>query len=294
MPQHQLDARRIDDVFIPEPIEITNSEFRESCRIKCALSPNMPRLKTIAAVGVYCAEIGGSDVDSQRLTAALTYCLRSGILIDPDFEIDIVNFRDRRNFLTETSSIDLVFISNILNKRLKGTFDITAETNMPEGTSFRAFYGFGLSKGHGMSDWVKRIEQSGAKLVVTFGGCLEIGTHDLSGFNGAQQVPLIETPETSFGLYNEIITPKKDQLGGYQFEPLGSLKEIYGERAEAYDLPMPWLGISASPDYIEQLSKAFGTETALTEMSRVIRAWPHKTAGRQLFLKADTKLAPQF
>lgn len=241
-------------------------QARALCANLCAANPEAPRLKKIASVGSYDATIGGPGVDSRRLTAVMTYLLQSGVMIDPDFEIDIINFRQKRDFLREDTKADLVFVSFILSRHVTGiqVYDRSTPERAEQSDDYRFLYGMTLSELHNLESWRTRIEQSGAKIIATYGGKDEIGTHNLRGDDNAHRIKtLIQTPQHSMAFHATAVGGDKD-IGGFELETSTNLTFLYNGAAN--DLPMPWLGFSARADYLRQAECAgsgFSNSTAL-------------------------------
>lgn len=216
-------------------------EFRERCRVLCARHPDFPRLHTIAAVGAYDAEIGGTQPDSNRLTNALNYILDSGFLIDPGFEIDVVNFREGRDFLREDKKADLVFVSYILKDRIYADiFDVAARKETDPLALCAA-----VSWRNTDGGWCQRVKDAETKLIVTYGGNFEIGTE-------------IFTYED----YKELIpTPDQECAGNYAGRPQ-EIRKLY-PMLKDIDLPIGWLGFAADPDYLKDVALALNDKTCL-------------------------------
>lgn len=243
---------------------LTNeAQARRACERACKKAPDLPRIKTIAAVGAYNAVIGGPRSDSKRLTGIISYLMRSGALIDPDFSIDLVNFSVNRNFLKEDKTYDLVFISYILREQLKGTFVYDGgsgggtKRNFPSLLEHHRFYGVALSHDHNDSSWRQRISSCDAKIVATYGGQAEIGTHSLcTDQNRHEIVPVIDTPAHRS---NRFSMPGWNKYCEIDLESRASLKTLYNNAAN--DLPMPWLGFAAAPSYLKDAALHLSEQT---------------------------------
>jgi len=244
------------------------TDFRRVCEELCNARPEQPRLKTIAAVGAYDAQIGGHGVDSKRLTGIVTYLLQSGILIDPDFSVDVVNFREKRNFLEEDKKADLVFVALILANHIwrmhRETHDFSDRIHdlAYRSHDYRAVLGMTLSHDHTHVAWEKRIAEAGAKIIATYGGQYELGTHNLCREDTTQSFrTLIATPGyTMNDAYVERLDSDKS-VGGYELKDKAGLAFLYNKAAN--DLPMPWLGFAASPGYLEEAKGGLSEETTL-------------------------------
>lgn len=243
------------------------AQARRLCDKICKAYPGQPRLKTIAAVGAYDAEIGGKTADSKRLTGVMTYLLQSGCLIDPDFDIDVVNFRQKRDFLNEDKQADLVFISFILARHVRGSrlYDETRMNDLVEEADWRSYYGLTLSPQHQAEAWQRRIESCAAKMVVTYGGSDEIGTQTLCvDGNRDALLPVIPTPPLRV---RGFIGDKKSWDSG--FGEGADLKLLYNNTAN--DLPMPWLGFAAAADYLKVAASGLSPATSLGRHARALR-----------------------
>ena len=244
------------------------AQARRVCERACKKAPDLPRIKAIAAVGAYDAVIGGPRCDSKRLTGVMSYVMRSGALVDPDFSIDLVNFSVNRNFLEEDRKYDLVFISFILREHLKGTFVYNgggeARSNFSNLLAFRRFYGVALSENHNDNNWQQRISACDARIVATYGGVTEIGTHSLCTDQNIQAIiPVIDTPlykasHFSARRWNRHFEP--------DLESRACLKTLYNNAAN--DLPMPWLGFAAAPSYLKAVAPYLSTESAFGRNAR--------------------------
>lgn len=245
---------------------LDEAQARALCARLCAANPEAPRLKKIASVGAYDAVIGGPGVDSRRLTAVMTYLLQSGVMIDPDFEIDVINFRQKRDFLREKTEADLVFVSFILSRHMNGvlTYDGRLNDVAEKSDDYRFAYGVALSDLHDLESWRARINQSGAKIIATYGGKDEIGTHNLrNDYNGHIIKTLIHTPQHSMAHHAHVVESDKN-VGGFELATRTDLTTLYNNAV--YDLPMPWLGFSARADYLRRAACAgsgFSQETVL-------------------------------
>lgn len=248
-----------------------DADFRKVCDELCTAQPEQPRLKTIAAVGAYDATIGGKGVDSRRLTGVVTYLLQSGILIDPAFDIDVVNFREKRDFLIEDKSADLVFISLILAQHIfRATYYYSERLNelAAQRRDYRYIFGTALSTENSATAWKKRIQGAGAKVVATFGGKDEIGTHTLAAnINDVSLLTLIKTPDAHMALHVDKEDGDPDD-GGFELRTKTELSRLYN--LAAYDLPMPWLGFAAAPAYLGQVKNGLSDKTVLGVNARRI------------------------
>lgn len=247
-----------------ENTDMNETKMRDECARVCDAVPELPRIKTIAAVGSYDAVIGGRGVDSQRLTGVLTYLLQSGVRIDPDFKIDVVNFREKRDFLTEDKEADMVFVSLILAQHVfRATYDYSERLNelAKERSDYRYVFGMAISKANSALAWNKRMAGAGTKVIATYGGPHEIGTHNVCAVDNEKAFKtLIPTPQHSMWEHVEKVDGDKD-VGGFTLNTKDSvnLSLLYNDAAN--DLPMPWLGFAASPAYLKDAQEGLSADT---------------------------------
>lgn len=219
-------------------------DFRRRCGELCARFNTVAPLKTISFVGAYDAVIGGEEKDSYRLTQILEYLLKSGVPIDPEFIVDVVNFREGRDFLREDSQTDLVIVSYIIAGRShydklfsKEMVSAYSELDLIDMVSFR----------NSESGWLERASEAGAKFVVTYGGNVEISAQIFSDDYGINYKVLIPSPDDEcMGRY----ILQKDIPALYP-----TIKHI--------DLPMAWLGFSVEKDYLNEMKSSLNSNTAL-------------------------------
>lgn len=226
--------------------------LRARCRAACDQFPGAPRLRDIAAVGALDAEIGGYGVDSQRLTATLHYLLDSGFLIDPDFKIDVINFRDNRNFLIEDKPTDLIYVGYIIrhHDRLMDSFEFSPAP-APRDTNTLICM---LSRRHDAPHWGDRARQSGAKMIFAYGGSVEINA-------GMFCDPLmVEDP------YHLLIdNPDEECMGGFtRLE----MKTLYPDHP-GIDLPIAGLGFCADAGYLADIQPALTRKTCLSRAALI-------------------------
>lgn len=258
---------RIPAIFKGSAIR-NEAQARRLCERACKNAPDLPRIKTIAAVGAYDAVIGGPRSDSKRLTGVMSYLMRSGALIDPDFSIDLVNFSVNRDFLKEDKRYDLVFISYILRDQLRGTMiydgDSARKKDFPNLLASRSFFGVALSKDHNDRSWQQRISDCHPKVVATYGGQAEIGTHSLCADQNADVIiPVIDTPHHKASRFSMC---RWNDYYEIDLESRASLKMLYNNAAN--DLPMPWLGFAAAPSYLKDIAPHLSTETTFGRNSQ--------------------------
>ena len=224
---------------------MNDQQFREKCRVLCDRFPDVPRLKTIAAIGAYDGEIGGSQRDSYRLTRVAEYLLKSGFVLDPDYSIDVVNFREGRDFLNEDKKADLVFVANILRDRHACLLYWDFE-ELQRNPKWEECLDFTVSRMHDIFEFQDRFIKAETKLVVTFGGELELAADCFAG------------PDSLTDHIILVNSPKQECMGGDR----GTLAETYPGYA-GIDLPLAWLGVTADPAYLDALKPALSRDTWL-------------------------------
>lgn len=229
---------------MPQEPKSTEQTFRKLCGAACAKFPDLPRLKSITAVGVYDAEIGGDGKDSTRLTQALDYSLKSGFLIDPDFTIDPVNFREGRDFLFEDKPTDLVFVSYIISG---GQSFLPKFWQGEPRTEDEMKLMIMVSRRNDAVCWAHHINDIGSKLVITYGGNIEVNA---------------QTFGEDYGLDYSVLIPSPDEECCGQFVPAKDIKKLY-PKLPHIDLPQGWFGFAANKDYLEKLTPAFNAATCL-------------------------------
>lgn len=224
--------------------DINEENFRARCAGACARYPDLPRLKNIAAVGVYDAVIGGDEKDSARLTRTLDYLLRSGFLIDPDFVIDPVNFRENRDFLMEDHPADLVFVSYII----AGDYPYLPkfwkeETHKRDKLDLCDM----VSRRNCRAGWAHHLEEIGAKMVATYGGNIEVNAQI---FND------------DYGLDYAVLIPSPDEECMDRHIPAAKMKPLYPALPHI-DVPLCWLGFSAHRPYLRAMMPSLNRRTCL-------------------------------
>lgn len=175
-----------------EPDDIATEEaFRASCARRCAdpALKDLPVLRRIAAVGALGFTFGGATQDDRIIRNVLVHAHRAGLKISGDYEVDCVNFMQRRDFLKERWKYDIVAVCFIIGfpklKQLNNPLQIF-ESSVPEAAQN---LGFMLSPDHSAMRWRERIHDSGARLVATYGGKDEISTRDLHGSGLTEILP---------------------------------------------------------------------------------------------------------
>lgn len=244
--------------------DMNEEAFRAALAARCAAHPDLPVLRTIAAVGAYHADFGGTDVDSDRLTKGLIYMAQSGILISPDFEVDKVNFLYERNYLTETKPADLVFVSYIRHFEFYGRAIMNHYYDQGKMKSIReemkqaadpAYYldsklGGILHNNNSPENWMRRAALGGAKMIYTHGGKDEIGTHTYR----AKYAELIAT------------SPFDKPASAH----LQTVRDVHGQDL---DIPLAWSGFCADKAYLQAVAPALaGSGTDLAKRAKTICA----------------------
>lgn len=217
--------------------------FRSQCAQAIADLPSgTPTIKTIAAVGALDAQFGGNEKDSATLTQMLRYLQKSGVPIDPDFSVDVVNFRENRDFLEEKTAADLVFVAYIIREpvmRVTKCFQKAIGWQKPENDLDRL--SITLSPDHREAKWDARAVNAGAKIVITQGGKFEIGSYSFKSF-----APLIHTPD-AYGTDKEQVT--------------FTTADFHGAQA---DFPTPWMGLAAAPAFLAAVAPVLSGRTELS------------------------------
>ncbi len=224
--------------YIRSDHHIDEKTFRQ--RLIGRMDEKSPRdgLRHITIVGVNRPQyfgFGGMDEDSIRTRTLLDYLDRSGVGIDPEFVLDPVDFMLGRDFLREDHKTDLVIVSCILQYNSNGKYLDGAEhlARIGHAARYDPSMAFDLSTRlsdlQGRTAWQSRLNQSGAKLCITFGGKEEIDTEYLAN---EQSISLVETKPSSIPLWRD-----RNE----------STEHFYGFKN---DLPMLWLGILARKDWI--------------------------------------------
>lgn len=246
--------------------EEIEAHMRSVCGKICEAMPEQQRLKTIAAIGAYDGQIGGEGIDSRRLTQIMMYLLKSGVAIDPEFEIDVVNLREGRNFLMEQKQADLLYIAFILQETSRDTQYFRPEfRRRTESDDYRDFFGLMVGKHHSPQAWRERIESTGAKVVATFGGDREVGTHTLCDVPEAKLKALVESPK--FPAVGNVTRDDADpKIGGFILRTHVSIADLYNGKAN--DLPIAWLGFAAREEYIKEAGPSLFEDTTLGRNAR--------------------------
>lgn len=219
--------------------------FRAQCARALAEMPaDAPVIRTIAAVGALDAQFGGNEKDSATLTQMLRYLQKTGVPIAPDFTVDVVNFRENRDFLEEKTAADLVFVAYIIREpvmRVTKCFQKAIGGQRPEDDLDRL--SITLSPSHREEKWDARARAAGAKIIITQGGKFEIGSGSFRSFT-----PLIQTPD-AYGTDH-------DRQTTY------TTADFHGAQA---DFPTPWMGLAAAPEFLKAVAPVL---TGRTELAR--------------------------
>lgn len=244
----------ITSIFAGQSGALNEKALRQRCHELCDQFPGLPRLRTIAAVGALTepndAGIVLSHRDSMRMNLTLGYLLKSGFLIDPDFEIDAVNFREGRNFLDEDKPADLIYVAYILRDMDRFTKKFE-RYGVPEDECELIEM---LSARHFPEEWTDRARQAGAKMIFTYGGRYEIHAGYFQD-NGADQ------PYTVL-----IESPWDECAGGFD---KGELKAQYPDY-KGIDVPLVGLGFSADENYLRATAPSINSTTCLGRMTNAV------------------------
>lgn len=160
----------------------SEQDFRDACADRCAdpTLRSLPVIRRIAAPGALSFTFGGDTQDDRILTRFLIDAFTAGVQISPDFEIDCINFTHRRDFLKETWTYDAVAVCFIVGFPKFRSLKTALKTYDPYQANHDAQdFGHAISAHHTVRLWHRRIAQSEAKLVMTYGSRDEIGTQDL-------------------------------------------------------------------------------------------------------------------
>ena len=191
----------------------------------------------IAVVGGFRGFENNPESNDYRLVMpTLRYLRRSGIAISDQPNFDTINFEDRRNFLKETDEYDIIFIAHIPNgtnlswtrmefNRYSEWTDVSNRKKLENTIAVESL----------PDEWNKRINQSGAALVITLGTYIEVEQNYLT--------------QSQLCGFQSIISPRHDPslVGiGDKFERT-HIEKIYGE---PLDIPFQWLGIGMRKDFM--------------------------------------------
>lgn len=216
--------------------------LRDRARILCDRHPDLPRLRTVAAVGAYGIEIGGYDDDSQRLTGGLTYLLDSGVPVDPDFTVDVVNFADGRDFLYEETPVDFVFVAYILRHAAGLPQFWPDETDRESCEALLTT----VSRCHDKPGWLYRLREGNTKMVMAYGGGDEIDAQYFC--NGHEKAYRLLVPAPNM----------RDQEIFYDDQGRRHSYDISG-----LDVPITGLSFCADHEYLEAIAPALNRKTYL-------------------------------
>lgn len=223
---------------------MNEQEFRALCAINTQKHPTLTALRTIALVGGYDGQYGSDEKDSARLTTILNYLAKSGVPISPDFEVDVVNFREGRDFLREDNKTDLVIVSYIL----EGTGSYVDMFWPDSKTDDQMRLMHMVSRRNDGHYWQRRAEKADTKMVVTYGGEYEVGTSQFC--DGDKDEPLITL----------IPTPDAECMSSHA--PPSRFKELYPS-CSGLDLPCGWFGFVGNKNYLQSIRPAFNKATYL-------------------------------
>jgi hypothetical protein len=202
-----------------EPDDVATEEaFRASCARRCAdpALKDLPVLRRVAAVGALGFTFGGATQDDRIIRNVLIHAHRAGLKISGDYEVDCVNFMQRRDFLKERWKYDIVAICFIIGfpklERLNNPLQIyeSSASDVPQNL------GFMLSTDHSIGRWQERIRDSGARLVATYGGKDEINTRDLEIKNSLVE---ILPSARSHAPFNQGYLARPDFIESYRTHP---------------------------------------------------------------------------
>lgn len=194
-------------------------------------------LRRLAFVGALRCELGAGDIDSLRMARTLDYLLRSGIAIDPEFEIDVVNLAHGRDFLAEETAADAVFVAFVPNVELRMFPRVEEEVvaRQRRGAPLAAsFFWQARSMRHSAAAWRSRVAATGCELLLCFAGRYEINT---TVFEDTPLVPVIPTPPF----------PWQPPHRGWNVE------QLYGVD---WDVPFRWFSLMAAPSYLRRWAAA--------------------------------------
>ena len=243
--------------------------FRQACEQRAKTLPsNVPLIKNIAAVGAFDGQFGGEKRDSLALTTMMRYFDESGIAFDPDFEIDVVNFQDNRDFFVEDSPIDLLFVAFIMRERVMRvtqSFNVSTQNVCASEDNINKL-SVTFSPQHSESGWNVEAHKRGAKIILTHGGNFEINTRCFEHFS-----TLVESPV---------------RHGAGEEETL-SLYEQFGQEV---DYPMGWFGVSADMDYMSSIAAHVGK----TDLARAIQYKVKQDADIRAVLGKRTNVPRRF
>jgi hypothetical protein len=156
--------------------------FREYCNDVFGKLAEDQLIRNIGFVGAYNFEYGAEDKDSQRLSKALDYMVKSGVPLSPDFDVDVVNLADKRDYLSEERQYDAVMISFILanQSRLTHIFNPACFQDIKEDTNKKNYLGTAVSPNHFPEKWLERTRSANAKFVITYGSACEVSSSTFS------------------------------------------------------------------------------------------------------------------
>lgn len=258
-------------VTAPHLLVWSEEELRHKAALSCAKLKRQERhlaLRHVTIIGTRSIDFNSlhKDKDSVRLALALRYLMESGVPVSPDFVVDCVDFRDKRDFLEETGETDIVFASYIRGRpstssrhytpafEMDVAEDFGQSANLQSETEWAYYHAQSpLTEREG---WKNRVENSGAKIFMAFGGDIEVGTGHVVGRDADSAfATIIANPDIT-----DANVRRKQMTFPY----------IY-PYAKDLDLPMMWLGIAMRKSYgrdvqrlIRQEPSTFMTRKMLT------------------------------
>lgn len=203
--------------YIPNNLQCFMDFFRPLCQKSCdEVDPSISRLSHISAVGALMNHSGNLSTNDKRFLAhTIQNLLDAGVPISPDFEIDIINLKDNRDFLKETTPTDIIISCWVLN--LPFFMKPIEFMSNDEGRSFDeapCLYSdgsketqedyedrilcsrFGIKASFKaafpVNSWHKRAVLSGAKIIATIGGIVEVNSFH---YGGGPYKKLLKTSE---------------------------------------------------------------------------------------------------
>jgi hypothetical protein len=163
---------QIDDSYL-------RTRFKDYCILAGESSAKPKPLKRILMVGAIMIGRALEQTDQIWLGAALLAAEKKGIIVDPDFEVEVVNLDHGEDFLDGDYQADLV-ISCWVPRPQKGHFN---EGGLPV---LRGYFGVS-PKAREKSIWHQALVRSGAQVVAVMGDispedrCTEVLATDFMG-----------------------------------------------------------------------------------------------------------------
>lgn len=206
------------------------------------LGRELPHLKNIAAIGsrgIDFAHVHNNAHDSRIVHDSLLCAARSGMAVDPDFEITTFALPER-NFLQTRNVFDMAILLYIPGQRTGCTVYNGAghdELNRADPAWNRI-----VAPGHTPSNWQKVLRKAGVKCVAAFGGINEL-TVDMLTSEQARAEPYI-------ALRNN----PPYECNGHADQGI-NLPATYKKHA---DVPGPWLGFCIDQSYLQKIAPWLG------------------------------------